>query len=135
MELAPEKMKHNWDVERGTQGKKKKEPTYEFNEAKMKGKGAAEATEVVGSLAIVLAVQVPLFFFTFMYIFDLNLRYDIIYCGLCRRKSIDEANEVGVDEDEEAQPTALSRMDRKRRFCFRHNHRVKMILQRKILAS
>lgn len=132
MELAPEKMKH---FEFGTSGKKKKEPTYEFNAAKMKGKGAAEATEVVGSLVMVLVVQVPLFLFTFMYIFDLNLRQDIIYCGLCRRKSVDEANEIEDDEDEECQETELARIDRKKRFCFRHNHRVKMILQRKILAS
>jgi len=101
----------------------------------MKGKGAAEATEVVGSLMIVLAVQIPLFLFTFMYMFDLNLRQDIISCGLCRRQSIDEANEVADGEDEESQETALARIDRKKRFCFRHNHRVKMILQRKILAS
>ena len=104
----------------------------------MKGKGAAEAVEVVGTLTIVLVLNVSMFLFTIIYMFDLNFRHDILTCGLCRRKSIEDGVSANEDIDsalEGEDESELARTDKKKRFCFRHNYRVKLILRRKILAS
>lgn len=66
----------------------------------MNGMSRKDITEVQATIAFLLLIQVPLTIYTIVYLFDINVKIDILKCGLCKFQTLEP---IEVESDDEVE--------------------------------